>query len=239
MQHRELPAGWQRLVVRCVDGHLLRGYANAFSPDRGHLHVSPRVNCPANERLLVPFSRLKAVFFVKSLSGDPGRIDDQMFEEVRVGARRVEVTYRDGESRSSHVAADGFHCGDRDCFRPRHVLAKANAYTGPMEALGPVLIVVSIPLILGWIPRNRLYGFRVPATLADDKIWYEVNALSGRHFFLLGIAMVLLEFLVPRGLRNQTLGVVGTVGLVVIMAADWRTANRWRRESETRQRPMR
>jgi len=98
LEHRELPAGWQRLVVRFVDGHLLRGYANAFSPERGHLDVSPRVNCPANERLLVPFSRVKAVFFVKSLSGDPGRIDDQTFDELSVGARRVEVTYRDGES---------------------------------------------------------------------------------------------------------------------------------------------
>jgi len=108
-----------------------------------------------------------------------------------------------------------------------------------MEALGPVLIVVSIPLIFRWIPRNRFYGFRVPATLADDKIWYEANALSGRHLFVLGVAMVLLEFVLPRGLRNQTLAIGGTLGLVVIMAADWRTANRWRRELETRQRPTR
>jgi len=34
-----------------------------------------------------------------------------------------------------------------------------------MEAIGPVLIVVSIPLILRWVPRNRFYGLRIPATL--------------------------------------------------------------------------
>lgn len=55
-----------------------------------------------------------------------------------------------------------------------------------MEALGPVLILLSIPLILRWIPRNRFYGFRVASTLRDKSVWYDANALSGRHFLALG-----------------------------------------------------
>jgi hypothetical protein len=42
-----------------------------------------------------------------------------------------------------------------------------------------LLIVVADPLVLGLIPRNRLYGFRTKKTLSDDGIWYRVNRLAG------------------------------------------------------------
>jgi hypothetical protein len=93
---QELPVGWHRLVVRYVDGQLLRGYSNDFHPDRAHLHLSPAVECAADERLLVPLARLKAVFFVKTLQGDPDRVDANTFDH-NPRARKVEVTFRDGE----------------------------------------------------------------------------------------------------------------------------------------------
>ena len=102
-----------------------------------------------------------------------------------------------------------------------------------MEAMGPVLILLSIPLIFRWIPRNYVYGFRVAATLANDSIWYDANALLGRHMFLLGVVMVLLELALPLTMRNQVLATVGIVGVAAIVLADWRTANRWRRELGT------
>ncbi len=95
-----------------------------------------------------------------------------------------------------------------------------------MAALGPVLILVSIPLLFGWVPRNRLYGFRVPATLRHDTVWYAVNARSAWHFLVLGAAMVALDFTVPDDLRTRILGAVGLVGLVVITIVNWRHANR-------------
>src|SRR5439155_16781949 len=61
----DVPVGWQRLVLRCLGGQLLRGYSNDFHPDRAHLHLCPTVTCSAAERLLVPTMRVKAVFFVK------------------------------------------------------------------------------------------------------------------------------------------------------------------------------
>ena len=59
------------------------------------------------------------------------------------------------------------------------------------------------------------------------------NALSGHHMFLLGLFMVLLEFVLPVAIRTPVLRFIGIVGLGVIVVADWRTANRWRRERET------
>ena len=102
-----------------------------------------------------------------------------------------------------------------------------------MEALGPVLLVLSIPLMLRWIPPNYVYGFRIAATLANKSVWYDANALLARHSFLLGVVMVFLELVLPLTIRNQVLATVAIVGLTVSVVMDWRTANRWRRERET------
>ena len=99
-----------------------------------------------------------------------------------------------------------------------------------MEAVGPVLVLVSIPLMLRWVPPNRVYGFRIPATLRNKSVWYDANALGGRHFFLLGLLLVGLEFAVPASIRTQTLRLTAIAGLALIIVVDWRTANRWERE---------
>jgi hypothetical protein len=88
-----------------------------------------------------------------------------------------------------------------------------------MEALGPVLVLVSIPLLFGWVPRNRLYA-----------VWYDVNARSARHFLLLGSGMVALEFVLPRPHRTEVLSAMAVVGLAIITVVNWRRANRLARE---------
>ena len=93
---QDLPAGWQRLVLRCLGGQLLRGYSNDFHPDRAHLHLCPTLTCSAAERLLVPTMRVKAVFFVKDLQGQPGPVDHNTFDHQPRG-RKIEVTFQDGE----------------------------------------------------------------------------------------------------------------------------------------------
>ena len=56
---------------------------------------------------------------------------------------------------------------------------------------GVLYMVISVPLIQGRVPRNRLYGLRVPKTLSSDEIWYAANAYCGKMCFLAGIATVL------------------------------------------------
>ncbi|MDE2127360.1 MAG: SdpI family protein [Armatimonadetes bacterium] len=56
---------------------------------------------------------------------------------------------------------------------------------------GMLFMVASVPLIQGRIPRNRLYGFRVPKTMSSDAIWYAANAYSGKMFFLAGAVTTL------------------------------------------------
>lgn len=92
----DLPVGWHRVIARHADGLLLRGYTNDFHPARGHIQLSPTLACAAMERLLVPVPRLKAVFFVKDFVGDSERVDGHAFDH-QPRARKVEVTFRDGE----------------------------------------------------------------------------------------------------------------------------------------------
>jgi hypothetical protein len=92
----DLPFGWHRVVLRYMDGQLLRGYSNNFYPDRACLHLSPALGCKSAERMLVPIARLKAVFFVKDLAGNEHRVDTQTFDHTPRG-RKVQVTFRDGE----------------------------------------------------------------------------------------------------------------------------------------------
>jgi hypothetical protein len=99
-----------------------------------------------------------------------------------------------------------------------------------MEAIGPILIVVAIPLMLRLIPPNRHFGLAILATLGDRSIWYDVNARWGRHLFALGGLLVLLEFVLPRDMRVWTLRAIASIGFVSVLIDSWRTANRWERE---------
>jgi uncharacterized membrane protein len=99
-----------------------------------------------------------------------------------------------------------------------------------MEALGPILILLSIPLIFRWVPPNRFFGLRIPATLKNESVWYDANARSGRLFFMLGVLMVTLEFVLPTSARIPVLRVIGTVGFTALIVINWRAANRMVRE---------
>jgi hypothetical protein len=87
---------WQKIVVRYRDGQLLRGYTLDFHPSRGHFSLWPSINATANERVLVPHSRLKAVFFVRDFEGNPHHVAAAANNEAPAG-RRIEVTFQDRE----------------------------------------------------------------------------------------------------------------------------------------------
>lgn len=99
-----------------------------------------------------------------------------------------------------------------------------------MEAIGPVLILVSVPLLLRLVPPNRIYGFRVPSTLRNRSVWYDANARAGWQLCLVGVVMVLLELVLPLSLRIAVLSAIGGAGLLMVTVINWRLANRWERE---------
>jgi len=63
------------------------------------------------------------------------------------------------------------------------------AFTGYFIA-GLALFAAGVPLLRGWIPRNRWAGFRVPKTLSNDRIWYEANRVAGRDLMIAGAVIM-------------------------------------------------
>ncbi|RMG79529.1 MAG: SdpI family protein, partial [Chloroflexi bacterium] len=58
--------------------------------------------------------------------------------------------------------------------------------------LGMLLIALAVPLIRRRIPPNHWYGLRVPATFADERVWYEANARAGKELLTLGVFVIAL-----------------------------------------------
>jgi uncharacterized membrane protein len=70
--------------------------------------------------------------------------------------------------------------------------------TGQPFFIPAVLIaLISVPLILGLVPRNRLYGVRTRKTLSDDRIWYPANRLGGWLLLASSALYVLISTVVP------------------------------------------
>jgi hypothetical protein len=90
----DVPSGWKRIVVRYLDGRVVKGFCDEFSPATGQVHVSPAPNGARESRVIVSLKQLKAVFFVHDLEGGAARQGPQ---NQREAGRRIDVTFVDGE----------------------------------------------------------------------------------------------------------------------------------------------
>jgi hypothetical protein len=87
-----------KIVVRYMDGRLLKGYTGDFLPTKAAFHLTPRDAPPGAKPVLVQVAELKAVFFVKDLVGNPDHRERLEFPADRppVG-RKIRVAFKDGE----------------------------------------------------------------------------------------------------------------------------------------------
>jgi uncharacterized membrane protein len=105
-------------------------------------------------------------------------------------------------------------------------------------AIGLLLIVAALPLILRRIKPNGLYGLRVPATLADQRVWYEANARSGLDLLVVGVVQVVVALLLPLVAGVSVVAYATTNAAVLLggalgtAAIGWRRANRLLAERE-------
>ncbi len=92
----EAAVGWQKIVVRYREGRLLKGFTHDFHPSRTQFTLWPSINSAPSDRMYVPTSQLKAVFFVRDFNGNPDYRDGRAFGGHSAG-RRLEVTFADDE----------------------------------------------------------------------------------------------------------------------------------------------
>lgn len=85
-------------------------------------------------------------------------------------------------------------------------------------AAGVALIGSGIPLWLRRVPRNEIYGVRFPSTLANDRVWYDINARGGRDLVVIGVVyLVLVTVMLTVGrTRSVSVRVFGPVTFLVV-----------------------
>jgi len=87
-----------KVVVRMVDGHMIKGVTTDFFPGKDVFHVSI-ANAPIGTKPVeINIKNMKAAFFVKDLAGNPQHIKLNEFDPSHppVG-RRIRVVFKDGE----------------------------------------------------------------------------------------------------------------------------------------------
>jgi hypothetical protein len=89
-----------RIVVHFKDGRLLKGYTHDFTPVKDTFHATSELEQDKGKIYEVFCPNLKAIFFVKTLSGNKDYKEKKRFDEVDTSGLRgikIKVEFNDGE----------------------------------------------------------------------------------------------------------------------------------------------
>ncbi|HLO33107.1 MAG TPA: SdpI family protein [Anaerolineales bacterium] len=67
-----------------------------------------------------------------------------------------------------------------------------------------VIVVLTLPLILGLIPPNRIYGIRTVETLVDKQRWYQANRYGGWTLLVSSLIYLGVAAFFPSVLAGET-----------------------------------
>jgi len=90
------PAKLGMVVLRFIDGRMLKGTTHDFFPERAEIHVHEH-GAENRPPVKVALSGLKAVFFVRSFTGNAAHQPNDELAEARGQGRRLVVHFKDGE----------------------------------------------------------------------------------------------------------------------------------------------
>lgn len=91
------PGQANRVVVAFLDGRRQSGYVYDFSALKDSFNLLPAEKTLEGHGIKVQMMELKAVFFVKDFTGNPGYSDKPIVDE-HIHGRKIEVIFRDGET---------------------------------------------------------------------------------------------------------------------------------------------
>jgi hypothetical protein len=78
---------------------------------------------------------------------------------------------------------------------------------------GILLIAVAVPLAMGRVPRNALYGVRFRKSFASDQAWLDINRYGGRRLILWSIPLVIIGIVAMFMPMEDRPGLALTMGL--------------------------
>jgi len=88
-----------KVVLRYLDGRILKGYSQDFNPVRPFFHFQEMADeGTGNKPITVELKDLKAIFFVKSFDGNKDyKKRKEFIQSDRPQGRKVQVTFIDNE----------------------------------------------------------------------------------------------------------------------------------------------
>jgi len=105
---------------------------------------------------------------------------------------------------------------------------------------GIFLILVALPLMMGKVPPNAVYGLRVPETLGDEDVWYLANAKAGRELAVVGAtvaATATIVYVVPGMASGTRIGICSALlglGITGVATRGWVYAARLGQKGDDR-----
>jgi len=91
----------KKAVVKYKDGNIIKGWIEEFKPQRESFILYPLVEYSSEDRLVIDFGLLKAVFFVKSFAGDKDYKKVRNFNvdvSITPTQRKLIVNFKDEEN---------------------------------------------------------------------------------------------------------------------------------------------
>lgn len=92
-----------KIVVRFLDGKIIKGYATQFSEKSSHINVK---NVETDEEYRIAVDELKALFFVGSFEGKRSYNEKKIYGISEKKGDRVFVKFKDGESIVGYLSGD-------------------------------------------------------------------------------------------------------------------------------------
>lgn len=74
----------------------------------------------------------------------------------------------------------------------------------PFGIPATIIALLALPLVMGLIPPNRLYGVRTVETLGDKGLWYRVNRYGGGTFLVSSLIYLSIAWLIPSSASGET-----------------------------------
>jgi hypothetical protein len=86
-----------KVVVKYVNGRLIKGFMQNFSPNKDRFHLIP-ADSPSGGSIEVLVKHLKAIFVVRDFAGNPQYDERKKYENgEKPSGVKLEVTFVDGE----------------------------------------------------------------------------------------------------------------------------------------------
>lgn len=86
-----------RVVARFQDGRMLKGFTTDFLATKDRFHLVVEGSSPGTKPAEVIVAELKALFFVKSFTGNPEHEEPSEFPDRTAAGRRIRIIFKDGE----------------------------------------------------------------------------------------------------------------------------------------------